>query len=152
MAVKNRIAGKLNVLKSIKTSSLDLNENIQSDEVILQSSECRYYDIDEIKDHFGNNAFQYKALHLNIRSLPKHIDDLKLLVRHFDDSGCSLDFILLSETFLTEKNCQLFDIPGYSKVEKHRKNTVGGGVALYIKNDFQFQVRDDLSFYEEGKY
>ncbi len=62
------------------------------------------------------------------------------------------DIILLCETWLTENNSGKFSINGYSVVEKHRAKSKGGGVVLYLRKDFKYQLRDDLSVFEEGQF
>ena len=40
-------------------------------------------------------------------------------------------------------------MPGYSFVEKHRQNKVGGGVGISIKEHASFLERGDLSYFHD---
>ncbi len=46
----------------------------------------------------------------------------------------------------------LFNIPGYSLVEKHRKNGRGGGVCIFVKSGLRYKTREDISVFEEGTF
>ena len=52
---------------------------------------------------------------------------------------------MLCETFLTDVNCDMFPIPGYQFVCNNRQRGRGGGVALYISDDVQCSLRNDLT-------
>ena len=64
-----------------------------------------------------------------------------------------LDFtfpiIDVTETWLSDSNCELFDIPGYNFIEKHRNEKTGGGVGIFWQNSIQLTLRDDLSLFNE---
>ena len=53
----------------------------------------------------------------------------------------------LSETWLKESD--LYDIPGYNHVALPGVYAERGGVSLYVKNIFSYEVRKDLSFRNE---
>ena len=75
----------------------------------------------------------FKAVHLNIRSLPKKIDQLRILLH---DSG--IDVFTISETWLKESlNSKLFDIEGFNSYRLDRAGNCknkkrGGGLITYI--------------------
>ena len=66
-----------------------------------------------------------------------------------DNEKIQFDAILLCETFLSDKNHDLFNIPGYTFISRHRKHYRQGGVGIYIKNNINFVIRDDLSIFIE---
>ena len=71
---------------------------------------------------------QLSALHLNIRSLCKHIDDLRNLNIPFE-----FDIIVCSETWITPQvDPESIKIAGYNLLTDDRKFSIGGGVALYL--------------------
>ena len=49
--------------------------------------------------------------------------------------------IALSETWLTENNCDRFGIDGYNAEHNFRSNRGGGGVAIYIEVFIQYTTR-----------
>ena len=128
---------------------LDLNE-MHEDMQFQFSHSSKYMEIDDLTSIFQPDDFKFRALHLNVRSLSAHFDQLLSMVEQFKNHHCELDFICICETFLTEVNCSLFDLEGYTKIEKHRQNRSGGGVALYVNNRYQYKHRHDLSTFEEG--
>ena len=54
-----------------------------------------------------------------------------------------------SETWLKDNICDVYGIQGYSVVEKHRKSTCGGGVAIYVKHGIDYFHREDLSGFDD---
>ena len=76
---------------------------------------------------------------LNIVSLPKHVDELRIseLFLHFD-------LLALNETRLDSSISDgLVKIRGYGIVRKDRSRT-GGGVCIYLRSTINFKIRNDL--------
>ena len=82
----------------------------------------------------------FRKAHLNINSLTKHIDELRILLFDY-----SVDIISINETKLddTIKSCEVH-IPGYDLIRRHR-NRQGGGVGVYIKTSINFVVCSNLN-------
>ena len=78
---------------------------------------------------------------LNVASLPKHIDEFRILL---SSHNFELDVLALNETRLdstfTDGEVNLI---GYNIIRKDR-NRRGGGVCIYIKNSINFKDRSDL--------
>ena len=125
-------------------------DNLQSDEDLESYHNCKYVEVDEIDTKLCPNSFAFRTMHFNVRSLNENFHKLQLLLHNLEDSNLDLDFILLCETFLNDNNCMMFNLSGYSKVEKHRTQSRGGGVTIYAKNCYDFKIREDLSYFEEG--
>lgn len=71
--------------------------------------------------------------HLNIRSIASKIDHVDKLL-----TDSNLDFICLSETWLTKTSPQAaFNIPGYNIFRRDRETGKGGGLLFYIKDNLQ---------------
>ena len=81
----------------------------------------------------------FKIAFLNIASLPKHIDELRLNMQHQ-----YLDILVFNETRLDEtiSNSEI-SIEKYTLVRNDRTRH-GGGVAMYIRNSINFNHRNDL--------
>ena len=62
---------------------------------------------------------------MNIKSLPKHLDDLDLYLNSLD---YTFSFVGLTETWLDESKHDLFDLPGHNCVDRFRKGKKGGGL------------------------
>ena len=85
------------------------------------------------KSKNGDKGF--KIGHLNIRSLIKNIDQLKIYL-----SNHQHDIIRINETWLDDKiNTYEVSLDGYDLERKDRKRT-GGGVAMYIRNSISYKL------------
>ena len=86
----------------------------------------------------------FSFLQLNIRSLPHN------LVKLTDYLSClniKFSVIGISETWLNDSSHSV-DISGFKFLHcKYRQNRTGGGVGLYISNDLEFKLREDLSLH-----
>ena len=129
-------------------SNVDLDDNV----VNFDRSPSEYYDLNSLSEYYRKTkmANKFSALHLNIQSLPSKFQSLKVMLSIFAESNLVFDCILICETFLTPCNNDLFNIEGYSFVSRHRTQMKGGGVCIYIRNTFNFTIRDDLSVFHEG--
>ena len=63
-----------------------------------------------------------------------------------------IDYILLCETFVNDDNAHLFKLPNYNFIYKNRKIKAKGGVAIYIRDNIQYNLREDLSIFIEGEF
>lgn len=70
---------------------------------------------------------------MNIQSIRNKIDDIQGFVI---DNDC--DLLMLTETWLEERETFLFRINNYKAVHVCRATNRGGGAAIYIKEDIQF--------------
>lgn len=85
---------------------------------------------------------QLSALHLNIRSLNKHYNELCTFL---DTISIQFDLIACSETWIAPQvDTDCFDIQGYNMLMDNRLFSTGGGVALYLKSSFDYSLRNDL--------
>ena len=81
----------------------------------------------------------FRVGHLNIASLVKHVDELKIYLEKEP-----LDVLSINETRLDEAiSTDTISIPGYDMVAKNR-NRQGGGVAIYHRSILNVIDRDDL--------
>ena len=87
-------------------------------------------------------ALDSTAVHINVRSLSQHFQDM---CNFLDSSAFAFDVIGLSETWFTlNTDVNSFQIPGYTLISDNRTYSIGGGVALFVKSDFSFCIRNDL--------
>jgi hypothetical protein len=81
----------------------------------------------------------FKIAALNLASLIKHIDELRINM-----SSNFLDILVINETRLDDTIDQSeYQIDDYTIITKNRDRR-GGGVAMYIKNNINFAIRTDL--------
>ncbi len=102
---------------------------------------CNQYVPEQLTHLNDRNKFSF--LHLNIRSLSKHHDDLVTLLT---STGCSFDVIGCSETWLNNRSyINILNLEGYKLLTKNRSGRSGSGVCLYISSRLQMHVRDDIA-------
>ena len=119
---------------------------------VSSNFDCKYYDEVNYRDAYSqleqDCSYLFSAIHCNIRSLSKHFDDFTTYLQCINKK---FSVIGLSETWLNNDKCDLYNIEGYSKVDVCRQSDRrGGGVCLYIHNALSFKVRYDLSLSEES--
>jgi len=88
------------------------------------------------------NDKDFSLIHLNIRSLPKHLGHLET---YLQNATHNFSVIGLSETWLNDMNVDLYKVDGYHHENNYRMHKVGGGVALCIKIGIEFAKREDLT-------
>ena len=81
----------------------------------------------------------FKVAHLNIASIPMHLDELKVLMKDKPVDVLSINETRLDDTIDNEE----VRIPGYNIFCKDRFRN-GGGVALYIREVFNVSERTKL--------
>ena len=108
---------------------------------------CNYYMEDAfssiIKNRYNYNEPEkiFSLCHLNIRSLQANLNDFDMYLKSLDfEFSC----IGVSETWLHDGNCDLYDLTGYAFAERHRQTRKCVGVGIYVKYAISFQVRNDL--------
>ena len=81
-----------------------------------------------IQRNIDNN---FSVLHVNARSLHKNLDYLQMYLRTLNHN---FSVIAVSETWASNDNMSLLNIPGYSSSFKSRTSGRVGGVALFVRN------------------
>ena len=82
-----------------------------------------------------------KLSHLNVRSIRNHLMQVRELV--VDEK---LDILALSETWLNSSTTNAeVKIQEYNIYRLDRKHKKGGGVCIYVRNDFKTNVLKNLS-------
>ena len=142
-----------NIVTQINDSDSPHYENLASQEINFLAS-----DLNEDSDiHYPSSNYittnQFKSLeekndtfsvmHLNIRSLNCNFDNFRFLTD--TSSHTKFSVIGLTETWLTHESACLYSLPGYDFVENSRINRKGGGVALYVNQNFDYFIHSDLN-------
>ena len=82
------------------------------------------------------------SLHnLNIRSIKQNL-------KSFRSKYVNFSIIGISETWLNDI-CNLYNIPDYHLVKKHRTIRSGGGVGIFIFSEIHFSTREDLLHFDD---
>ena len=128
-------------------------ENVETNPFNSAELNSNYYDVNDIlPDKFSHNNFQCKVLHLTIPGLSSKVDQLETLLSELSDAHVEIDYILLCETFVNDDNAHIFKLPNYNFNYKNRKIKAKGGVAIYIRDNIQYNLREDLSILIEGEF
>ena len=89
-------------------------------------------------------------LHVNIRSMSKNFEKLKLML---NECNYNFSIICLTETWCSDesfRNDSTLHLPQYNSVHLERKNKRGGGICIFINEKLLFKRREDFSISEEA--
>ena len=107
-STSNNIDPMNNSLKLTLNNIIDSYfEKDEADFDILSESniDSLYYGIDDLhKCDVVKRNHNICSMHLNILSLPRKFDKLKLLLSQLDNVNVNIDFVLICETYLIERN------------------------------------------------
>ena len=129
-------------------TEIDPDFHFYTESYCIKNTQCDYYIEDTFVDKFkrsGSLDRNLSIIHLNIKSLPKHYDELEM---YLDSLRFPFSFIGLTETWLDECKENLYDIPQYVSVTRYRKIKRGGGVSLLIRNHIPSILRNDLAYFD----
>ena len=138
----------------------DMRDNCLDDDALLRSwdyndlnaslwnDKCDYVELSEC-DNLNPNNYNLIVMHLNIRSVLSHQQELCQLIRTTERKKSQIDVILLCETFLSSKTKSLVNIPGYSHICNYCKTKKGGGVSILLHDGITYKRRSDLDIFEE---
>ena len=140
-----------NVNDKFKSLMTEINEFIDDSLVInedepefqLNSTSCKYLQLQDYNTLSRNTNCSFSTFHLNIASLAKHFDELSTLLSLITHK---FSFIGISETRFLKDHKPTFDfsIPGYRAIHTPTESTAGG-VLLYVLDSLAFKPRPDLS-------
>lgn len=119
----------------------------------LSNINSPYLEIDELPTQLlSNSSYSPSVMHLNIRSIPSKLSQLRNIIAQLKDMNVIFDFILICETFLRDETSHLFNMPGYKMVAQNRSTMNKGGVAIYIRDNIPFKIVANLSVMHEGEF
>jgi hypothetical protein len=90
-------------------------------------------------------------MHMNIRGLQGHYDEILNIVATLNEKCVRLHAILLCETLLKDYSTASCPIPEYDGIFANRPERKGGGVAIFVHNSLNFTRRADLDYSIDGK-
>ena len=109
---------------------------------------CKYCSIDTFKDLKQN--FEQKGLSVicfNIRSFNKNGDEF---LGYLSNCEHDFDIIILTETWAKDETHILCHIPGYESSHNYRADRRGGGVSIFVKNTYRFNIIETLNISNES--
>ena len=110
----------------------------------INMASCNYHLEDSLNKkieqlNIGSNCLS--MIHSNIRSIPKNLNKFELYLRNLN---IKFPIIGFSETWIQDHSTDRYSIKGYRGEHNYRKSRSGGGVALYIQDNWEYTVRKDL--------
>ena len=106
---------------------------------------CKYTDEINYKSN-NKNLKEFSFLYYNIQSLHAKYNDFENLINNLLSNNCAPDVILLQEIWQIY-DPQYFTIPGYHPILfKCRTTCQGGGVGVYIKKQYRYNVLSNSIF------
>ena len=103
--------------------------------------ENTFYELVKSQMHNSTTENVFSLCHFNIRSLRANLSAFELTLHnlrfHFTAIG-------ISETWLNDHNCDLYDITGYNLIEVHRHTKKSGCVGIVLDNNIPYQIRPNL--------
>ncbi|XP_065678226.1 uncharacterized protein LOC136093192 [Hydra vulgaris] len=104
--------------------------------------ESKYYSVYQSAQYLKNNKNAFSILNINIRSLNKNFENLKILL---DEIKHDFSIICLTETWCKcYKQSTQFDLINYTSIHQPRDSYSGGGVSIFVHNSIDFFPRNDL--------
>ena len=95
-----------------------------------------------------NSSKTFSIIHLNIRSIVKHIDEFRVILAMLE---FKFDIICISESKILKDYDPKIDIniDGYQSPVGTPTESAKGGVLIYVKNGITFKPRNDLALYKK---
>ena len=130
-----------------KLSGIPNLDNFDIEENHIRAVNSNYYDLHDFIKLINSVKKCLSLFHVNIRSLSKHIDELKNVLHA---SKIIFDFIGVSETkqLINKDFISNVDIEGYHVYSQPSKSS-SGGVAIYVNNKLDHFRKDDLCVIED---
>lgn len=128
-------------------SLMDNNDNLDPDaNFYTPMSQTKYYLEEEFNSTFGNQKYNFSLFHTNIRSLSKNLPDL---IEYLSNLKHDFTIMGFTETWLNDLNVTHNTISGYNEFHSYRDSKRGGGVSLYVHEDFSGHRLDAVSMIED---
>ena len=123
-------------------NDIDPDLNFFTQELADTLNSSNYTSVDIInKKLFDMKNPGFSVLNLNIRSAPKNLHSLKIMLENLKHN---FSCIGLSETWLKDSNVDVYHLDGYKHEFYTRKKKQGGGVSIFIEKDLTYKNRVDL--------
>ena len=121
----------------------DLFKNLNN---INSAVNCKYFDVDDLIKLRHDKKGLSSYIHMNIASLPCHIDELRNLINNIESD---IDVIGITESSLKQCDTNITDvnIKGYA-IEHTPTEAKKGGSLLYINSIHNYKSREDLQIYK----
>ena len=106
---------------------------------------CDYYIEDSLNaklENLGVNTECFSLIHANILSAPSKLSKFE---NYLSNINHIFSIIALSESWIKDSNKDLQNLENYNSEHVFRSNRAGGGVSLFIRNNLDYFIREDLN-------
>lgn len=90
---------------------------------------------------------QFSLMHLNIRSIPRHLSEFN---NYISMLGHSFSIYGFTETWFSTNNVHCYGLDNYAIESNYRNDRSGGGVSLFIKSCIEYTCRTDLDINDKN--
>ena len=124
-----------------------LRTNDDHDDFTHTYNQSDYHDIDSLGTVLSKNEQKFHTISLNIESIKSKFTHLNVFLEALLEQNCQIDALFLQETWLTDKQCEeenlkFYNIPGYQAVPLGRKCGRKGGLMIYLRDCYCYQLRN----------
>ena len=84
---------------------------------------------------------------MNIRSMKLNFD---AFMAYVENILCDIDILILGEVNINDSEKNMFNVPGFNMFTSLRKKRRGGGIILYVKNGYNFELLTNVFYSCEG--
>ena len=130
----------LNSILKLKSKSCDTTNSLLP---------ADYHDTDSFIRHIkSKKGTKFITLSINIESISSKFNKLTAFLETLSKENCFLDAILIQESWLSDEDCKanstinLFSIPGYQTIPLGRKCGRKGGLIIYLRDHYTYELRD----------
>jgi exonuclease III len=107
-------------------------------------TQSSYYDSSFLSQNHSHNM---KIFNTNARSLLKNFNQFEILLKQLSTQNFTFEILTFTETWLNSSLEHFINFENYTPIMKHKLPVKeGGGLAIFVKTDIQFRIRNDLSF------
>ena len=125
-----------------KAYNIDVTNQYDIDDNMVNNINSRYYSANEFKNMGTANSFN--IIHSNLNGLENKFDDYHTFITN---ANTNIDVLCMSETSQKE-NCPFnlnINIDGYRQPFTLGSRTARGGVAIYVRDEYNVNERNDLN-------
>ena len=122
----------------------DLNFFESNQRQLNTNTTSNYYNEETLNKELENchHKDRVSIMHLNIRSLPKHDDQL---IAYLKSLTIEFNIIGLSETWLSYENAHVYGMDDYQHIYKCRPSRRGGGDSVFGRDGIDFTILQHLN-------
>ena len=121
----------------------DLDPDLNNQNYASLANHCNYETAEDLNGVIGGNKYiSISLFHLNARSLVKNQGALAHLLANINHK---FSVLAITEIWVKESNVNDLSFEDYNFVSNHRANKIGGGVGLFIDQNFSYKILPEFN-------